>query len=165
MTSDRTQRRIERLLDEAEAALDARDWATARDKAEGVLLLDEENQDGKNFLAAAIRTLAGVSEAQTSAFEERDPQGLICADILPTPLALSCPFPLSSGHANTQPTNCRRDCHKAPTAADAPGGKQSRIFATSQIQKHCRNVNFSENNQRLNLFPEINQVSHWSKHR
>ena len=40
MPSDRVQRRIERLLDEAEQAMDGRDWDQARALAQDVLNLD-----------------------------------------------------------------------------------------------------------------------------
>jgi tetratricopeptide (TPR) repeat protein len=53
MASERVQRQIDRLLDEAEAAFDASDWATVAERARKVLLLDEDNEDAATFLAAA----------------------------------------------------------------------------------------------------------------
>ena len=63
MTSERIQRRIENLLDEADAALVERDWATVLDRAQTVLALDPDNADAQTFLAAAERSL-GNSAAE-----------------------------------------------------------------------------------------------------
>jgi serine/threonine protein kinase/tetratricopeptide (TPR) repeat protein len=57
MPSERTQRHIDRLLDEADKAMASRNWALLRQHAEDVLLLDSENEDAKNFLTAADRAL------------------------------------------------------------------------------------------------------------
>jgi hypothetical protein len=43
MPSERTQRQIDRLLDAAEQAIAARDWALVRQHAQDVLVLDSEN--------------------------------------------------------------------------------------------------------------------------
>ena len=58
MPSERTQRRIDRLLDEAERALDEHDWLLARERARDVLLLDDGNEDAHNFLRTADRALS-----------------------------------------------------------------------------------------------------------
>ncbi len=63
MTSERIQRRIENLLDEADAALVQRDWATVLDRAQTVLALDPDNADAQTFSAAAERSL-GTSPAE-----------------------------------------------------------------------------------------------------
>lgn len=52
MTSDRIQRQIDRLLDEAEAAIGNRDWGAVRDSAQAVLRLDPENKDDLGFLGS-----------------------------------------------------------------------------------------------------------------
>ena len=57
MVSERAQRQIDRLLDEAEAAIRELAWDVVRARAEAVLTLDPENADGKNYLAAAERKL------------------------------------------------------------------------------------------------------------
>ena len=53
MASERVQRRIDRLLDQIEDAVDQLDWATVRDRAQAVLALDRENRDALTFLEAA----------------------------------------------------------------------------------------------------------------
>jgi len=63
MTSERTQRRIDRLLDEAERALDDHDWPLAAERARDVLLLDERNQDAQNFWTAAQRAIEAAEAA------------------------------------------------------------------------------------------------------
>ncbi|MCI0860018.1 MAG: serine/threonine protein kinase, partial [Chloroflexi bacterium] len=66
MASDRIQRQIERLLDEAEDAFDQGDWDRLSDRANRVLLLDPENSDALSFLTAAERALATTARAPTS---------------------------------------------------------------------------------------------------
>ena len=55
MVSDRVQRQIDRLLDEAEVAIATSDWATVGDCARNVLRLDPENSDALSYLAASER--------------------------------------------------------------------------------------------------------------
>ena len=50
LASERVQRRIDRLLDQIEEAVDQIDWATVRDRAQAVLALDREKQDALTFL-------------------------------------------------------------------------------------------------------------------
>ena len=57
MASERVQRQIDRLLDEAEAAISQSDWALARDHSQNVLALDPENADALAYLAAAGRAI------------------------------------------------------------------------------------------------------------
>ena len=61
MASDRIQRRIETLLDEAGEAVADSDWAVVRDRAQNVLRLDPENSDALSFLAAAERDIPSLS--------------------------------------------------------------------------------------------------------
>ena len=51
MASDRLQRQIERLLDEAEEAISRFDWEALLQRAQAVLAMDPENRDGLAFLA------------------------------------------------------------------------------------------------------------------
>ena len=53
MASERVQRTIERLLDEAEDAISQSDWAVVRDRAQNVLALDHDNRDALAFVEAA----------------------------------------------------------------------------------------------------------------
>ena len=57
MASERVQRRIDRLLDQAEEAMDRLDWESVRDVAKGILGLDPENRDALAFLASAEQVL------------------------------------------------------------------------------------------------------------
>ncbi len=59
MASERVQRQIDRLLDEAEAAISRSDWAAVRDRTQNVLALDPTNNDAQAFMAAADRALGG----------------------------------------------------------------------------------------------------------
>ncbi len=62
MASERVQRRIDRLLDQAEEAMDSLNWDAARDYAQAVLGLDPGNADALAYLDSAQR----VQENQPS---------------------------------------------------------------------------------------------------
>jgi uncharacterized membrane protein len=57
VTSERLQRQVERLLDEADRAFTASDWAGLRTSANGVLTLDSENGTARAYLVAATNGL------------------------------------------------------------------------------------------------------------
>ena len=57
MASDRFQRRIERLLDEADEAIGRYDWEAVHQAAQAVLAMDPDNKDAPAFLATAERAL------------------------------------------------------------------------------------------------------------
>jgi len=57
VTSDRIQRQIERLLDQADEAFSSRDWEGLRNAANDVLSLDAANGEAATYLAAAERNL------------------------------------------------------------------------------------------------------------
>ena len=59
MASERVQRQIDRLLDEAEEAIAQLDWRLVQSRAQAVLALDTANPDAINYLAAADRGLDG----------------------------------------------------------------------------------------------------------
>ena len=62
MASERLQRRIDILLDEADQAIAQSEWSVVRDRAQNVLALDPDNGDAATFLAAADRALASGSQ-------------------------------------------------------------------------------------------------------
>ena len=64
MASDRIQRQIERLLDEAEEAITNEDWALVASRARAVLRLNPESSDALSYLAAAERD-AETSQSQS----------------------------------------------------------------------------------------------------
>ena len=49
MASERVQRRIDRLLDQVEEAIDQLDWETVLARSQAVLALDPDNADAVNF--------------------------------------------------------------------------------------------------------------------
>ncbi len=67
MTSERVQRQIDRLLDEAETALGAGDWDTARLRAEAVLRIEPGNADASTYLQAATRDDAITASSPAAA--------------------------------------------------------------------------------------------------
>ena len=67
MTSERIQRQIDRLLDEAEDAVSRSEWAFVHDRAQNALAFDPENQDALAFLAITERALGS---ANTSTYEQ-----------------------------------------------------------------------------------------------
>ncbi|MCH8116204.1 MAG: serine/threonine protein kinase, partial [Chloroflexi bacterium] len=62
MPSERVQRRIDRLLDQAEEAADSRDWKSVLGSVAGVLALDAENEDALAFREMAEK----ASESEPS---------------------------------------------------------------------------------------------------
>ena len=62
MVSQRIQRQIDRLLDEAGEAVRRSDWVVAVDRAQNVLAFDPENPDALAYVTAADRALEAVSE-------------------------------------------------------------------------------------------------------
>jgi class 3 adenylate cyclase/tetratricopeptide (TPR) repeat protein len=71
--SERVQRQIDRLLDEAEAAVTARDWPRVNELSQDVLALDPENADAATFLAASVRAGAGEPAEAPGAAESGNP--------------------------------------------------------------------------------------------
>ena len=63
MATERLQRRIEKLLDEAEDAISRHDWAIVHDRAQSVLAIDPDHDDGQALLAVAERGLGSFSQA------------------------------------------------------------------------------------------------------
>jgi hypothetical protein len=61
MASERVQRRIDRLLDQVEEAIDQLDWETVLARSQAVLALDPDNADAVNFLASAERALGSAA--------------------------------------------------------------------------------------------------------
>ncbi|MFQ6027699.1 MAG: serine/threonine-protein kinase PknK [Dehalococcoidia bacterium] len=55
MASDRLQRQVERLLDEADQAITKEDWSTVASRARAVLRIDPGNSDALSYLAVAER--------------------------------------------------------------------------------------------------------------
>ena len=53
MRSERLQRQIEQLLDQAEAAIAEHNWGAVRESAQAVLRVDPENADALGYLAIA----------------------------------------------------------------------------------------------------------------
>ncbi len=74
MPSERVQRQIDRLLDQAEAAIELADWNTVVQRSRGVLRLDPENQDAMSYLEAAQRDSdSGISEQPAAPSASGDP--------------------------------------------------------------------------------------------
>ena len=57
MVSERIQRRLEALLDEADVAVSGNEWALVADKARAVLALQPTNADALDFLKMAVANL------------------------------------------------------------------------------------------------------------
>ncbi|MCH7971232.1 MAG: hypothetical protein IH960_09365, partial [Chloroflexi bacterium] len=53
MLTERVQRRIDRLLDQAEEAVDGLLWERVREVSQSVIAVDPENVDANAFLAMA----------------------------------------------------------------------------------------------------------------
>ena len=60
MASERVQRQIDRLLDEAEEAISRFDWEAVRQVGQAVLAIDPMNADAITYLASADRALGAT---------------------------------------------------------------------------------------------------------
>ena len=76
MPSERVQRQIERLLDQADQAFAARNWAELYACATDILSLDPENPDGLTFLAAAERNQESRAPLPAPAASESSPKAI-----------------------------------------------------------------------------------------
>ena len=72
MPTDRIQRRVDRLLDQAEAAADQDDWRLVDERAKMVLAVDPENEDALSLLAM-VEQHGGVGEGAAVDDALRDP--------------------------------------------------------------------------------------------
>ncbi len=63
MATERLQRRIDRLLDQIDEAVELKDWILVLDHSKDVLALDPDNVDAKAYLAAAERRLNDSGQA------------------------------------------------------------------------------------------------------
>ena len=70
MPSERIQRRIDALFDEADAAADERDWAIVGARAEDILAIDEANADAVSDHGSRVAAMA-ASARPTRAVPER----------------------------------------------------------------------------------------------
>ena len=66
MASDRIQRRIDILPDEADEAFAQRNWEIVKQRAQDTLALAPENQDAITFLAAVDRALSANTDIAPS---------------------------------------------------------------------------------------------------
>ena len=80
MTSDRVQRRIDRLLEQADEALDRLDWQEVRARALAVLSLDPENNDAVTYLAASARNLGNEVPDEPPADDAGSPSATAKSD-------------------------------------------------------------------------------------
>ena len=87
MLSERVQRRIDRLLDQAEEAADKADWTALADFARRVLLIDAENADAKTLLTMADDEDTPTTPADTARITE--PSTVGTASTTDTPAAFA----------------------------------------------------------------------------
>ncbi len=66
MATERIQRRIDSLLDEADEAITSLDWQVVRARAQAVLGLQPGNSDALSYLSAAYRNIEGDGAASTT---------------------------------------------------------------------------------------------------
>jgi len=79
MASERLQRQIERLLDEADQAITNEDWSMVASRARAVLRIDPENSDALSYLAIAERDqgLSPVTPAPTDTASAEPPSSTV----------------------------------------------------------------------------------------
>ncbi len=87
MPSERVQRRIESLLDQAEEASESRDWKTVLELTAGVLDADPEHEDALTFRGMADASMR-ESDAPTSTAVQEAPASSV-ADEIDTPTSFA----------------------------------------------------------------------------
>ena len=90
MPSERVQRRIDRLLDQAEEAADSREWKSVLGSVAGVIALDAENEDALAFREMAEKASQaepGDSQSIDSTSEAGTSNGTVAADEVPSSFA------------------------------------------------------------------------------
>ena len=87
MPTERVQRRIDRLLDQAEEAADEREWKSVLESVAGVLALDPENEDALSFRDMAQQAGAADSESFGSVTESTVANETVSAADMPTSFA------------------------------------------------------------------------------
>ena len=108
MQSERTQRRVDRLLDQAEEAAGIRDWDSVLECVRGVLSVDPENPD-----ALSLQTIArAASDAPAEAGEVAAP-----ADTKPLPVE-------TVGTSDDPPTSFANDRYEVSRFLGEGGGKR-----------------------------------------
>lgn len=116
MPSERIQRRIEALLDEADEAVGERDWERVEALVQAVLAIDSENEDAHSYLRIA-RSLAAAptdevsDEAPSESAAEEAPPG----DHSVAPAQARTPVPPTSAVPPSRSVN-----EAASEASDAP---------------------------------------------
>ncbi len=73
MPSERMQRRIDRFLDQAEEAVENREWDAAQEFCRAALALDGNNEDARALLDAAQQATGSVGKAKDAADSSNDP--------------------------------------------------------------------------------------------
>ena len=86
MTTDRVQRRIQRLLDQIDEAEAARDWQLVLDLAKDVLGIEPENKEPRSYLESSQRRLGQAAGTPIAPPPSR-PQNSSPAPSLPTSFA------------------------------------------------------------------------------
>ncbi len=95
MVSERIQRQIDRLLDQADEALTRFDWDSVRQCAEAVLAYDPENEDAKVHLSAVQRA-RGSEKSQTETAQPAGPEPATPV-MAPTPPSAAQPTSFANG--------------------------------------------------------------------
>ena len=127
MASERVQRQIDRLLDEAENAISGQDWQLVQDCAQAVLGLDPDNIDADAFLASAKRVL----QSRPKALVEQVP-GTVATDT-------SSDLPISTQATPDQPTSFSNGRYQVKRFLGEGGEECRGRFATSQKQAELGN--------------------------
>ena len=117
MASDRFQRRIERLLDEADEAISRYDWEAVRQAALAVLAIDPDNADGQTFLAKRVASCLRVSMKCTTShhFASRSISSKRCSlsvyvRQIPQPIPVRLATHMTSTKINVQRRSRRGTC-------------------------------------------------------
>ena len=126
MPSERIQRRIDALLDEADAAVAAREWAAVAESARAVLAIDEGNED-----AAAFLKMAASNDILVDAEAAEAPAPLASAQPTvpspPPPAAPQLPESFGAGRFHVQ-RSLARAARRGSTSPATPSSAEMSRF-------------------------------------
>jgi len=157
MLSDRVQRQIDRLLDQAEEAIALRQWADLRAHCEVVLNLDPDNSDAAQYLALAEKSSATAvvsnnldllepSEDPTPEFEGDTSVPVAPPDATSEAVLVTNPIdPRTSGSrvrelmvANTKLAREQSDTPEARLSRDIRKQREASRASRGQVRKQVR---------------------------
>ena len=138
MLSDRIQRHIDRLLDEADEAIARRQWEDLRATSDILLNLDPDNSDAARYLALANKSLATGVVSDSSDILEPSPNQAPESEVDTSPR--TGPNPRLLMNDPVEPPKSRRQIQLEGEEATAASIAACTAFIEATIQSDGREI-------------------------